>query len=52
MCLVLDETVSVLAMVQVLWLSQKMGNGSGEGSFVRERNSLSHIASLNVFVKA
>ena len=52
MCLVLDEMASVLAMVQVLWLSQRIGNGVGEGSEVSERNSLIQIASLMVLVSA
>ena len=52
MCLVLDETVSVLAMVQVLWLSQKIGKGMGEGSVVSERKSLIHNPSLMVLVNA
>jgi hypothetical protein len=52
MCLVLEEIESVLAMVQVLWLSQKIGNGVGEGSEVRDKKSLIHIASLMVLVSA
>ena len=52
MCLVRDETTSVLAMVHVLWLSQRIGKGRGEGSEVRERNNLIQIASLMVLVKA
>ena len=52
MCLVLDEMASVLAIVQVLWLSQNMGKGWGDGIFVRVRNSLIQIASLKVLVRA
>lgn len=52
MCLVLEEMMSVLAMVQVLWLSHRIGNGMGDGSEVRDRNSLIHMASLIVLVKA
>ena len=52
MCFVLDEMESVLAMVQVLWLSQRIWNGVGEGSMVSERKSLIQIASLMVLVSA
>lgn len=52
MCLVLEEITSVFAMVQVLWLSQNIGNGTGDGNDVRERNNLIQIASLTVLVKA
>jgi len=52
MCLVLEEMTSVLAIVHVLWLSQRIGNGEGEGSDVRDRNSLTQMASLMVLVRA
>ena len=52
MCFVLEEMASVLAMVHVLWLSQRIGKGAGDGSEVSDRNSLIHIASLNVLVSA
>jgi hypothetical protein len=52
MCFVLAEMLSVLAIVQVLWLSHNMGKGEGNGSFTRERNNRSQIASLKVLVKA
>ena len=47
-----EETVSVVAMIQVLWLSQKMGKGCGVGSLLRVRKSFSQIASLIALVRA
>src|ERR1700678_1486181 len=48
MCLVLEEIISVLAMVHVLWLLHRIENGWGDGSDVRDRNSLIQIASFTV----
>lgn len=52
MCLVLEEIESVLAMVHVLWLSHRIGNGVGDGSDVSDKNNFIQIASLIVLVKA
>ena len=52
MCFVLEEMTSVLAIVHVLWLSQKIGKGTGNGSDVRDKNSLIQIPSLIVLVRA
>ena len=51
-CLVRDEITSVLAIVHVLWLSQKMGKGVGDGSDVSDRKSFIQMPSLIVLVSA
>lgn len=42
----------MLAMEQVLWLSQRIGKGLGEGSLVKDKNKVSEMASLMVLVSA